>query len=84
VPKYRLVIHESSQRGVHRSIPGAADVKAEQTQGLPMLRVKIDRQAIARYGIHASDVLDVVGFQLGGRPGSSDLQEFGISIVLPR
>ena len=41
-------------------IPGAADVKAEQTQGLPMLRVRIDREAIARYGINAGDVLEVI------------------------
>ena len=41
-------------------IPGAADVKAEQTQGLPMLRAHVDRRAIARYGINANDVLDVV------------------------
>ncbi|MBT8464897.1 MAG: CusA/CzcA family heavy metal efflux RND transporter [Deltaproteobacteria bacterium] len=41
-------------------IPGAADVKAEQTQGLPMLRVRVNRRAIARYGINANEVLDVV------------------------
>ncbi|MES1241221.1 MAG: CusA/CzcA family heavy metal efflux RND transporter [Acidobacteriota bacterium] len=48
-------------------VRGAADVKAEQTVGLPMLRVTIDRQAIARYGINAQDVLDVVE-TVGGRP----------------
>ncbi|HBL31603.1 MAG TPA: CusA/CzcA family heavy metal efflux RND transporter [Acidobacteria bacterium] len=48
-------------------VPGAADVKAEQTVGLPMLRITIDRQAIARYGINAQDVLDVVE-TVGGRP----------------
>jgi cobalt-zinc-cadmium resistance protein CzcA len=47
-------------------VPGAADVKAEQISGLPVLRVKIDRSAIARYGINAADVLDVVA-TLGGR-----------------
>jgi cobalt-zinc-cadmium resistance protein CzcA len=47
-------------------VPGAADVKAEQTAGLPVLRVKIDRHAIARYAINAGDVLDVVS-TLGGR-----------------
>jgi cobalt-zinc-cadmium resistance protein CzcA len=47
-------------------IRGAADVKASQTQGLPVLRIDIDRRAIARYGINASDVLDVVA-ALGGR-----------------
>jgi len=50
-----------------QGVPGAADVKAEQTQGLPLLRVKIDRAAIARYGIDAADVLDVVE-TIGGRP----------------
>ncbi len=42
------------------AVPGAADVKAEQTQGLPLLRVRIDRSAIARYGINASQILDVI------------------------
>ncbi|MEZ4432022.1 MAG: CusA/CzcA family heavy metal efflux RND transporter [bacterium] len=45
---------------VLQGILGAEDVKAEQTQGLPMLRVRIDREAIARYGINAEDVLDVI------------------------
>lgn len=48
------------------SVPGAADVKAEQSAGLPVLRVQIDRQRIARYGINASDVLDAVS-AMGGR-----------------
>ncbi len=52
---------------VLRGIPGAADVKAEQTLGLPMLRVRVDRRAIARYGINAADVLDVVE-TIGGKP----------------
>ena len=47
-------------------VPGAADVKLEQTGGLPFLRVKVRRDEIARYGINASDVLDVVR-TLGGR-----------------
>lgn len=51
---------------VLQRIPGAADVNAEQTQGLPMLRIIIDRTAIARYGINAADVLDVVE-TVGGR-----------------
>ncbi len=48
------------------AVDGAADVKAEQTAGLPMLRVRVDRRAIARYGINAGDVLDVIA-TLGGR-----------------
>ncbi len=54
-------------------VPGAADVKAEQTQGLPMLRVRIDREAIARYGINAADILDVVE-TVGGKAAGTVLE----------
>ena len=47
-------------------VPGAADVKAEQTGGLPYLRVDIRRDQIARYGINARDVLDAVE-AIGGK-----------------
>jgi cobalt-zinc-cadmium resistance protein CzcA len=47
-------------------IPGAADVKAEQTGGLPVLRVRLDRRAMARYGLNVSDALDAVT-TIGGR-----------------
>ena len=46
-------------------VAGAVDVKAEQTAGLPSLRVRVDRGAIARYGINAAEVLAVVE-ALGG------------------
>lgn len=52
--------------GVLAAVPGAADVKAEQTAGLPLLRVTLNRRAMARYGINASEVLDVVR-AMGGR-----------------
>ena len=52
---------------VLQKIPGAAEVKAEQTTGLPVLRVRVDREAAARYGINAEDVLDVVEV-VGGLP----------------
>jgi len=47
-------------------VPGAADVKAEQTAGLPYLRIQIRRDQIARYGINARQVLDAVEV-VGGR-----------------
>ncbi|MDR3538996.1 MAG: CusA/CzcA family heavy metal efflux RND transporter [Acetobacteraceae bacterium] len=47
-------------------VPGAADVAAEQTSGEPYLRIIVNRQAVARYGMNASQVLDVVE-ALGGR-----------------
>ena len=51
---------------VVNGVPGAADVKLEQTGGLPYLRLKIRRDEIARYGINASQVLDLVQ-TIGGR-----------------
>jgi len=42
------------------AVPGAAEVKAEQTAGLPFLRIQVRRDKIARYGINATDVLDAV------------------------
>jgi len=53
--------------GVVNQVPGAADVKLEQTAGLPYLRLRIRREEIARYGINASEVLDAVR-TMGGRP----------------
>ncbi|WP_380871929.1 cation transporter [Sphingomonas sp. DBB INV C78] len=52
---------------VLQSIPGAADVKAEQTSGSPTLDVKFDRAAIARYGLTIEEVADTVAAAMGGR-----------------
>ncbi|HSM86920.1 MAG TPA: efflux RND transporter permease subunit, partial [Candidatus Limnocylindrales bacterium] len=54
-------------------VPGAADVKAEQTGGLPYLRVQIRRDQIARYGINARDVLDAVE-TIGGKEAGEVLE----------
>ncbi|WP_437979189.1 CusA/CzcA family heavy metal efflux RND transporter [Sorangium sp. So ce295] len=45
---------------VLKSIPGAADVSTEQITGQPVVQIEVDRAAIARHGIAARDVLDVV------------------------
>jgi cobalt-zinc-cadmium resistance protein CzcA len=52
---------------VLQSIPGAADVRAEQTAGAPTLDVQFDRAAIARYGLTVEEVADTVATALGGR-----------------
>ncbi len=50
-----------------KGIPGAADAKTEQTEGLPVMTVEIDRAAIARYGLAVHDVQEVVAVAMGGR-----------------
>ncbi|MDR9502340.1 MAG: CusA/CzcA family heavy metal efflux RND transporter [Desulfurivibrionaceae bacterium] len=51
---------------VIRDIPGAADVQKDQVTGTPQLRIRIDRQAIARYGINVEDVQEVIRTAVGG------------------
>ncbi len=51
---------------VLQAIPGAADVKVEQTTGLPMLTVRLDREALARYGLPAADVQELISTAVGG------------------
>lgn len=67
-------------------IPGAADVKVEQTTGLPMLTVKIDREKSARLGINVSDVQDVVATAVGGRQAGTVFEgdrRFDIVVRVP-
>jgi cobalt-zinc-cadmium resistance protein CzcA len=52
-------------------IKGARDVKAEQISGFLQLDIAIDRMAIARYGINASDVNDVIETAIGGKAVST-------------
>jgi cobalt-zinc-cadmium resistance protein CzcA len=43
-----------------KAIPGAADVTAEQVTGLPVLKVEVDTEALARNGIATKQVLEVI------------------------
>lgn len=48
-----------------RTIPGAADVYAEQITGAPYIDIKIDRQAAARYGIDVEAIQQVIDTGIG-------------------
>ena len=52
---------------VLREVPGAADVKIEQSQGLPVLTVRIDHAAAARRGIAADEIVETVATAVAGR-----------------
>lgn len=51
---------------VVRRVPGAADVQPDQVSGTPQLLIKVDRHAIARYGLNVEDVQQVVRAAVGG------------------
>jgi cobalt-zinc-cadmium resistance protein CzcA len=48
------------------SVPGAADVQVDQVGGAPQLLLRIDRKAIARYGINVDEVQGVIRAAVGG------------------
>ena len=48
-------------------VVGAADVQVDQVSGTPQLLVRVDRQAIARYGINVADVQEVIRAAVGGQ-----------------
>jgi cobalt-zinc-cadmium resistance protein CzcA len=48
------------------NVEGAADVRVEQTTGLPMLVVEPDREALARLGLSLDAVQQVVATAIGG------------------
>jgi cobalt-zinc-cadmium resistance protein CzcA len=50
-----------------RSVPGAEDVKAEQTGGAPTLDVQFDRAAIGRYGLTVEEVADTLAAAMAGK-----------------
>lgn len=50
-----------------KSISGAADVAAEQVTGQPVLQVKVKQDQLARYGIPARAVLDLIE-SIGSKP----------------
>ena len=50
-----------------RRVRGAADVQADQISGTPQLRIFVDRQAIAHYGVNMEDVQRVIETAVDGR-----------------
>jgi cobalt-zinc-cadmium resistance protein CzcA len=67
-------------------IPGASEVKVEQTTGLPVLTVNIDRARAARYGLSLADVQDTLAIAVGGRAAGTYYQgdrRFDIVVRLP-
>ena len=52
-------------------IPGATGVTPSRIQGKPYLEIQVNREAMARFGMRAQDVLDVVEVGLGGKSVST-------------
>jgi len=72
-------------RGVLEALPGAEDVSVEQMTGLPVVEVKVDQLAIARHGIAAKRVLDLIEAIGGITVGQirQDQRRFDLVVRLP-
>jgi cobalt-zinc-cadmium resistance protein CzcA len=53
-------------KSVLDKVPGVADLSAEANKGKPQLVIRVDREAAARYGINADEVLEIVQSGIGG------------------
>lgn len=58
-------------KGVLDKVPGVSDLSLEANKGKPQLIVNVDREAAARYGINADEILDVVQSGIGGKTVST-------------
>lgn len=81
-----LIQSAARVQAVLQSVRGAADAKTEQVAGLPVLTVKLNRQALSRSGIRVEDVQSLVEIAVGGK-GAGRLFEgdrrFDIVVRLP-
>ena len=62
----QLVKKAGEVAGVLKRVPGGADVAVEQVAGQPILKIAVKQDEIARYGISAQAVLDIVE-SVGGK-----------------
>lgn len=63
-------------------VQGAADVTVEQVTGLPILRIEVDREAVAHFGIPVQDVLELVESLGTRRVGEVVEEQMRFALVL--
>ena len=69
-----------------KTIPGASDVKLEQTTGLPLMSIAPKRDALARYGLNIADLQEVIEIALSGKAAGEVFEgdkRFEIILRLP-
>ncbi len=68
------------------SIKGAQDIRVERLTGQQYLSIIVNREAIARHGINASDIHDVIETAIGGKTATEIYEgerRFSASVRLP-
>ena len=68
------------------SIKGAQDIRVERLTGQQYLSIIVNREAVARHGINASDIHDVIETAIGGKTATEIFEgerRFSASVRLP-
>ncbi|MEN8164801.1 MAG: efflux RND transporter permease subunit, partial [Acidobacteriota bacterium] len=68
-------------------VRGAADVQADQITGAPQLLIRVDREAVARWGLNVEDVQNVVRAAVGGESAGQvfeGVRRFEILVRYPK
>ncbi|WP_137173482.1 efflux RND transporter permease subunit [Massilia sp. HP4] len=71
---------------VLRRVPGANEVQVEQTSGLPVLQIRVDRERAARMGLNIGDVQEMIATATAGRAAGTLFEgdrRFDIVVRLP-
>jgi Cu/Ag efflux pump CusA len=56
-------------------VPGVADLQVEQQMDVPQVRIRADREAMARYGMTAGDLAEAIDVAFNGEVVSQVLEE---------
>ncbi|WP_045226387.1 efflux RND transporter permease subunit [Methyloterricola oryzae] len=67
-------------------VKGSQDIRIERTTGQQYLNIQIDREAIARHGLNASDIHDVIETAIGGKVATEIYEgerRFSAAVRLP-
>lgn len=70
---------------VLEKVPGVADLSLEANKGKPQLVIQVNRDAAARYGLNANEILEVVQAGIGGKAVSTvidGIKRFDIQVWL--
>lgn len=82
-----LLVNKANEiAGVVGKVEGARDIRVERATGQQYLTLDINREAIARHGLNASDIHEVVETAIGGKT-ATELYEgerrFGLAVRFP-
>ncbi|UCG44319.1 MAG: efflux RND transporter permease subunit [candidate division WOR-3 bacterium] len=70
-------------RAAVEGVPGLVDLSVEETCGQPQVQIVVDREACARYGVKAAEVLEAVELGVDGEVvdrGCLDTHAYGINV----